>query len=80
MCGLEILSDGRKVQEERSGAEGKIEGRGTRRGFRPGLHVGWDGTRASTRRAVYVVSELSNHDFWRASAHCPRWSLRDGAI
>ena len=80
MCRLAILHDWRKDREGEAEVEGKIEGRGTRRGFRPGLHVGWDGTRASARRAVYVVSELNNHDFWRASPHCPRWSLRDGAI
>ncbi len=45
---------GRRGPEFRGGfeAEGKIKGRGTCARRKPGLHVGWRGTRLKSRRAV----------------------------
>ena len=78
MCRLVISGSRENDREGRAEDEGKIEGRGTRRGFRPGLHVGWRGTRlkgssASLWRKLFVTVRFS-----RAPPHRLRWNAHHG--
>ncbi len=63
-----------------SEVEGKIEGRGTRQGLRPCLHVGWRGTPRVTSRAASVGIGRKEKDLPRASPHDLRRSLIHGAV
>src|SRR5665213_1317856 len=55
-------------------AQGKIEGRGTPRRGRAGLHVGWDGTSQDALRAVRLTIQASVMALHRAVSAGVRWS------
>ncbi len=74
MCRWGEPIDREKVDKGRAGREGKIEGRGTRRGVRPGLHVGWRGTRLGGRGAALRAKVLILSGYLRASPDPVRWS------
>lgn len=78
MCRPGAGLDWRTDRKEGTTVEGKIEGRGTRRGCRPGLHVGWGGTPPALRGASGRVKDRKEKDLSRASPHGLRWSCRRG--
>ena len=80
MCRWVKLIDWEKDREGRAGAKGKIEGRGTRAGVRPGLHVGWRGTRQGRRGAALRGKSLVFGLLLRALPDRLRWSWHNGAI
>lgn len=80
MCRLIRFSDMRYDREGVTDYEGKIEGRGTRRGVRLGLHVGWRGTRLEDGGASVVAKSLMRSAFGRASPDGLRWGWRRGAV
>ena len=80
MCRWKEPIDWKEVAKGSAGREGKIEGRGTRRGIRPGLLVGWRGTRQGGYGAVLRSKWLVQDAFVRASPDRVRWSWCDGAL
>ena len=84
MCSDTGHSDGTKDREGKCRSEGegegKIKGRGTRRGVCPGLHVGWRGTRLGWRGAVLGEKVKREKRLGRASSHRLRWDPPNGAI
>ena len=80
MCRWEGLFGRGESREGRAGDEGKIEGRGTRRGFRPGLHVGWRGTRPGGRGAGWEAKAHDQNGLAGASPAGLRWSCRRGSL
>jgi hypothetical protein len=80
MCSDTTLSIWRKDREGEVRSEGKIEGRGTWRGVRPGLHVGWRGTRLWWRGAARERKSREEKHLSRASPHRLRWSAPYGPV
>ena len=80
MCSDTGHSDGSKDREGKGRSEGKIEGRGTRRGSCPGLHVGWRGTRLGWRGAVLGEKVKRQKHLGRASSDRLRWGPPHGAV
>lgn len=80
MCSDTGYSDGSKDREGKVRSEGKIESRGTRRGVRPGLYVGWRGTRLGWRGAVLGEKAKRKKRLGRASFDRLRWGTRHGAV
>lgn len=80
MCSDTTLSLWRKARKGEVRSEGKIEGRGTRRGFRPGLHVGWRGTRLWWRGAALGGNSQEEKHLGRALPHRLRWSCPHGPV
>jgi len=78
MWRLESLPDVRNDREGGAKVEGKIESRGTRLGVRPGLHVGWRGTRLRGCGAAHVRKARRNNDLARASYAPTRSGCRHG--
>lgn len=74
MCRLEPGTDLEEQQDGRCSHEGKIEKRGTRFELRPGLHVGWRGTRARQRRAASGGKGRKEKGLPRASPDRARWT------
>jgi len=54
--------------------QGKIEGRGTPRRGRAGLHVGWEGTQWNTLRAARQAIDASMMALRRAVGAGVRWT------
>ena len=73
-------SDGSKDREGKVRSEGKIEGHGTRRGVRLGLHVGWRGTRLGWRGAVLDEKVKRKKRLGRAPFDRLRWDPPNGAV
>lgn len=80
MCRPLRLSDWRSRHRGGFGHEGKIEGRGTRQGIRPGLHVGCGGTPPARRGAPGQVKGREAKGLGRASPDRVRWSWRNGRV
>ena len=80
MCRQAILPDWRKGREGETEVEGKIESRSTRLGFRPGLHVGWRGTRPGGRGAAWEPKAHNQNGLASASPATLRWSWRCGSL
>ena len=80
MCSDKGHSDESKDREGKVRSEGKIEGRGTRRGVRPGLHVGWRGTRLGWHGAVLGEKAKQKKRLGRASFDRLRWDTPHGAV
>ncbi len=67
MCRFARLFGLRSDREGGTKVEGKIESGGTPRGFRPGLHVGWCGTRQRGYGAFDVRKALRDNGLARVS-------------
>ncbi len=80
MCRNTSLCAGRMDREGKVRSEGKIEGRGTRRGIRLGLHVGWRGTRQVWRGVARKGKRRWVKHLGRASSDQLRWGTPYDAL